>query len=82
MNIQDFHAKSTARAKELAEKLGVTLDLPDASEVEARAKKRLSLIAKYNENKEAYDSVLNKLLDMLPAEEVQSIIKKLLSTKN
>lgn len=80
MNIQEFHEKSLARAKELAERFGVELKTPDVNDVQERATKRLNLLAKYRERKEDYDSVLNKLLDILPADELKSVIQKVLNS--
>lgn len=82
MSIQNFHEKSVAKAKELADRLGVEFKAPNMKEVEERAKKRLDLLAKYHKDKDTYDNVMNKLLDLVPAKELQSIIQKMLSKKN
>lgn len=82
MNIQEFHQKSIARAKELAEKCGVTLKTPDTTDILAKATKRMELIAKYNERKGEYDAVLDKLLTLVSPSDLQSIIQKLLNKKN
>lgn len=81
MNIQEFHEKSLARAKELAEKHGVSLKTPDVNDVMERATKRLNLLAKYNERKADYDAVMKKLLDILPAEDLKEVIQKVLNSK-
>lgn len=80
MNIQEFHEKSLARAKELAERFGVDLKTPDVNDVQERATKRLNLLAKYNERKADYDEVMSKLLDILPADELKSVIQKVLNS--
>lgn len=80
MNIQEFHEKSLARAKELAERFGVDLKTPDVNDVQERATKRLNLLAKYNERKADYDEVMSKLLDILPPDELKSVIQKVLNS--
>lgn len=80
MNIQEFHEKSVARAAELAKRLGVEFKTPDAEAVQERVTKRLDLLAKYHERKADYDSVLEKLLDILPAAELKSVIQKVLNS--
>lgn len=80
MNIQEFHEKSLARAKELAERFGVELKTPDVNDVQERATKRLNLLAKYNERKADYDKVIEKLLTILPADELKSVIQKVLNS--
>lgn len=80
MNIQEFHEKSLARAKELADNLGVQLKTPDINEVQERVTKRLNLLAKYNERKADYDEVISKLLDILPPAELKSVIQKVLNS--
>lgn len=80
MNIQEFHEKSVARASELAKSLGVEFKTPNVNDVQERVTKRLDLLAKYRERKEDYDSVLNKLLDILPADELKSVIQKVLNS--
>lgn len=80
MNIQEFHEKSVSRAAELAKRLGVEFKTPNVGEVQERVTKRLDLLAKYRERKEDYDSVLNKLLDILPADELKSVIQKVLNS--
>lgn len=80
MNIQEFHEKSLARAKELADRFGIQLKTPDINDVQERASKRLELLAKYNERKADYDSMMEKLLDILPADELKSVIQKVLNS--
>lgn len=82
MNIQEIQAKSAAKAKELADRLGVSFNAPSTEGVEDKVKKRLSLMSTYHNNKDLYDSAITKLLDIVPAKELQSIIQKLLGSKN
>lgn len=79
-SLQEFHNKSSAQAQRLAKHLGVELKMPDLAEIEAKAKHRIMLMEKYHEQKDMYDTAIHKLLDIVPADVLQSIISKLLNS--
>jgi predicted metalloenzyme YecM len=73
--IDDFHAKSKARAEELAKRLGVDFTPLDAHSIETKARRRMVAMQNYRERKEEYDALMDEVLTVLSPEEVVEILK-------
>lgn len=73
--INDFHAKCTSRAEQLAKQLGVEFKPLDVSEIEISTRKRIAALQKYRERKEEYDALLEEVFKVCTPHEVLEFIK-------
>lgn len=80
-DINEFYAKASARARKLADELGVEFKEVDAVRIDTETRERIRIMEEYEKNKEHYDKLIAEALTVCTHEEILAFIKEKLNPK-
>lgn len=80
-DINEFYAKASARARKLADELGVEFKEVDAVKIDTDTRERIRIMEEYEKNKEVYDKLIADALTVCTPEEIREFINSKLNPK-